>query len=144
MLYEQSPKLSKKIKLALFADDVGRKAKGTAIVLEYLINEYISHYGNQIDLVLICKEERREYLQRFNGRIIVVKNIRTPKFSGFFSYLLFFFSLKERFDIAHFPRPDLHPFFWLLRILGKTKKIVVTFHGAPEDDSIPIFRTPTS
>lgn len=131
----------KKIRVAIFADDVGRKAKGTAIAVEHLIDEYISKYKDQLDLVLICNSDRKKYLEKFSARIILMKNIPIPRFSGFFSHLFFFISVKEKFDIVHFPRPVLHPLFWFLKVLDKTKKIIVTFHGAPENSDIPIYQT---
>jgi len=53
-----------------------------------------------------------------------------------FSFMRWFFKNTEQFDVVHYPRPKLYPFFWKL----KTKKTVVTFHDAPEKGS-PRFRT---
>lgn len=136
--------MKEKIKVGLFADDLNRKAKGTAVVLDNLIKEYAYNFSQEIDLTLIFKEENRGEFEKYAGiKMIPVKIFHLPKFAGFFSYLYFFIFSREKFDIVHFPRPVLHPFFWLLKILGKTKKIAVTFHGAPEKN-VPIFQTPVN
>ncbi len=130
-----------KIRVGIFADDLARSAMGTALVLRRLLGEFQKSHTPEIDVVLIHKSETEFPVEFKKFLKVVVPKIHTAKFSGFFSYLRFFVTTRERFDIIHIPRPALHPFFWLLKLLGKTKKIIVTFHGAPDDDSIPIFET---
>jgi len=133
--------IKKRIKLGIFGDDLCRRGKGTSVVLQNLVREYTNLLKEEIDLSLICRENIRGNLDYPKVRLILVKIFRLPKLSGFFSYLYFFLFTKEEFDIIHFPRPALHPFFGILKLLGKTKKIVVTFHGAPENDKIPLYQT---
>ncbi|TSC96857.1 MAG: group 1 glycosyl transferase [Parcubacteria group bacterium Athens0714_26] len=135
---------NKRLKVGIFVDDLNRKAMGTAIVLENLIKEYTGDFSQEIDLTFIFKEGYCCDFEKYtNVKKIPVKIFNLPRFSGFFSYLYFFIFNCEKFDIVHFPRPALHPFFGLLKILGKTKKIVVTFHGAPEKN-VSIFQTPVN
>jgi glycosyltransferase involved in cell wall biosynthesis len=133
---------SRGIKVGVFADDIGRKAMGTTLVLQRLVGEFSR--DKDIDLSLIHKEGVCSHKLCNQVRTVPVKVFKLPFLSGFFSYLWFCVFTKERFDIIHFPRPFLYPFFWLLKVLGKTKKIVVTFHGAPESKNIPIYQTPAN
>ncbi|MDD5547604.1 MAG: glycosyltransferase family 1 protein [Candidatus Pacebacteria bacterium] len=130
-----------KIKVGIMADGLERKAMGSAIYLRNIIEQYLADFGDEIDLYLIYKEGQCQHELCGRAKSVSVKILSLPKFAGFFSYLWLFVSTKNKFDIIHFSRPALHPFFWLLKVFGKTKKIVVTFHGAPDNASIPIFQT---
>lgn len=130
-----------KIKVAIIADDVDRVGMGSAIVLRRLIEQYRKEFSNKLDLTLICKQGGCRHEICRGVRMLPVRMFKLPKFSGFFSYLIFFISAPYRFDVIHFPRPSLHPFFWFLKVFRKAGKIVVTFHGAPDTPNIPIFQT---
>ncbi|OHA01826.1 MAG: hypothetical protein A3B29_02395 [Candidatus Sungbacteria bacterium RIFCSPLOWO2_01_FULL_51_34] len=129
----------KKIKVGFITDDIDRKAMGTAFYMQRLIEEYATNFKDDIDLVLIHREGKCVVPVCSRARRIPIKTFKLPKWTGITSFLRFFFTCKEEFDIIHFPRPKLFPFFWRLR----AKKFVVTFHDAPEKGS-PRFRTPTN
>ncbi|PIR89067.1 MAG: hypothetical protein COU07_03180 [Candidatus Harrisonbacteria bacterium CG10_big_fil_rev_8_21_14_0_10_40_38] len=130
----------KKIKVGIFADGLNRKGMGTAVVLQRIVDEYIKQ-KDEIELVLIHRALEKNEPMHPEARSLIVKEIKSPKAKGFISYGWFFLSCPEKFDIMHFPRPALHPLFIMLKLLRKTKKIVVTFHGAPDNKDIPIFET---
>ncbi|MEK7520605.1 MAG: glycosyltransferase family 1 protein [Patescibacteria group bacterium] len=142
MLSDKSKTQSRKLKVGIFADDMDRRGMGTALLLRRLVAGCLDEFPRDIDLRLIHREGFCRHPLCERAERTVVKMLPLPKFAGFFSYLRFFIFTGERFDVIHFPRPSLHPLFWLLKILGKTKKIVVTFHGAPENDDIPVYQTP--
>jgi len=129
----------KPIKVGIFADGLGRKGKGTAIVLRRLIEHLWKAQNLNIHLVYL--EGRCDHDLCSIVPSIKVRFFKLRKFSSLLSYAHFFFSSKETFNIVHFPRPQLHPLFWLMKVLQRTRKIVVVFHGAPESHSIPIFET---
>jgi len=128
-----------KIKVGFITDDIDRKAMGTALYMQRLIEEFSTKFKDDIELVLIHREGKCIVPACGMARNIAIPTFKLPKFSGVFSFMRFFFACKEEFDIIHFPRPKLFPFFWKL----KAKKIVVTFHDAPEKGS-PRFRTPAN
>jgi glycosyltransferase involved in cell wall biosynthesis len=120
-----------KIKVGFIADDIDRQAMGTALYMQKLIEQYTKNHVDQIELVLIYREGKCKLPISNLARRLPIKTFKIPKYSGFFSFVRFFFSCPEKFDIIHFPRPKLFPFFWKL----KAKKFVVTFHDAPEEGS---------
>ncbi|PIT92441.1 MAG: hypothetical protein COU08_02500 [Candidatus Harrisonbacteria bacterium CG10_big_fil_rev_8_21_14_0_10_42_17] len=130
-----------RIRVGIMADGLGRKGMGTAVVLEELVREYTTTFKDEVEVVLLYREGECTHALCESTESVKIRIINLPKYRGFFSYLWFFIFTKEKFDIIHFPRPSFHPFFWLLKVFGKTKKIVATFHGAPESKDIPIFET---
>lgn len=131
----------KKAKIGIFADDLGRKGMGTAVVLEEILAQFEEHFRESLDFYLIRRAGPCDHPLWTRAKKVEIPLLYLPKFAGFFSLLRFFIFTKERFDIVHFPRPALHLGFWLLKVFGKTKKIIVTFHGAPESGEIPIYET---
>ncbi len=125
-----------KIKVGFIADDIDRPAMGTALYMQKLIEQYVTTFKDEVELVLIYREGNCRLPISSVARHLPIKVLKLLKFSGFFSFLRFFLTSKEEFDIVHFPRPKLFPFFWKLR----SKKFVVTFHDAPEEGSVR-FRT---
>jgi glycosyltransferase involved in cell wall biosynthesis len=126
------------LRIGIISDDLGREAMGTTIVGRRLIEELSR--TKEVSVTLLHRNPYPENL--FSGiETIMVPTVRLPKWVGFFSYLKFFFTTKERFDVVHFLRPSLHIFFWILKVRRVARNIVVTFHGAPEEKRIPIYRT---
>src|SRR3989344_183124 len=125
-----------KIKVGLIVDDIDRRAMGTALYMQRLVDQYVTTFADDIELVLIYREGNCRLPISDIARRLPIKTFKIPKYSGFFSFVRFFFTSPETFDIIHFPRPKLFPFFWKL----KAKKFVVTFHDAPEEGSTR-FRT---
>jgi len=130
------------IRVGIFADDLNRRGKGTAVALEQIVKIYSERYRHKIDLSIIVRAGTCAHPVCRETNQVQVPWVHLPKYAGFFSYLRYFLNSKETFDIIHFPRPALHPFFWLLKLRGKAKKIVVTFHGAPDAASVRIYQTP--
>jgi len=125
-----------RIKVGFIVDDIDRPAMGTALYMQKLIEQYVTTFKDEVELVLIYREGNCRLLIPEIARRLPIKKYNIPKFSGFFSFLRFFLTSREVFDIIHFPRPKLFPFFWKL----KAKGFVVTFHDAPEENSTR-FRT---
>jgi len=128
-----------KLKVGFIVDDIDRRAMGTALYMQKLIELFVKYHSNDIELVLISREGKGKHPVCSLARHIEIPTFRFLKFSGVFSFMRWFFKNKEEFDIVHFPRPKLYPFFWKL----KAKKFIVTFHDAPEKGS-PRFRTPAN
>lgn len=129
----------RRIKVGFIVDDIDRKAMGTALYMQKLIELIVKHHSDKIELVLISREGKGTHPVCKLARHITIPTFKLPKFSGVVSFMRWFFQNKEEFDIIHYPRPKLYPFFWKL----KAKKTVVTFHDAPEKGS-PRFRTPAN
>ena len=47
---------SKKLRVAFFSEDFSRQAKGTAIVIQKLAEQFLTDFSGQIELTLIRKE----------------------------------------------------------------------------------------
>ena len=116
---------SEKIKVALMSYAVdGRKAKGTALYAEKLIEGIIEN--PRFDFYLVHYEKSPE---RFYSRAkeIIMPKVSLPYGSHFISQLLFFWKYRnQKFDIIHWFQPRVYPFYWL----APAKKIIVTMHGA--------------
>lgn len=125
-------KNNSRIKVGFIVDDIDRPAMGTALYMQKFIEAYTKYFNNEIELVLIYREGKCIVPVCDLARRLPIKTFVIPKYSGFFSFLRFFFLCQETFDIIHFPRPKLFPFFWKL----KAKKFVVTMHDAPEKGSV--------
>jgi glycosyltransferase involved in cell wall biosynthesis len=130
---------NQKIKVGFIVDDIDRRAMGTALYMQRLIDQLVKNHSHEIELVLISREGKGVHPVCRLARHIEIPTFKLQKFSGVFSFMRWFFMNKEEFDIIHYPRPKLYPFFWV----AKTKKNVVTFHDAPEKGS-PRFRTPAN
>lgn len=128
-----------KIKLGFVTDDIDRPAMGTALYMQKLIEQFVENFSDKIDLWLIHREGKCTVPVCKLAKHLTIKTFNTPKFSGILSWPRFFLFSKEKFDIIHFPRPNLYPFFWK----AKAKKFVVTFHDAPEKGA-PRFRAPAN
>ncbi|HUO56397.1 MAG TPA: glycosyltransferase family 1 protein [Candidatus Paceibacterota bacterium] len=90
-----------------------RRAKGTAIWIHEIVAE-LRNYRDEFDITLIHREKIPEEPLYHDFKEIVIPRLRLPKFSGFFSELLFFVTTKERFDIYYFAYSRLYPSFWLV------------------------------
>ncbi len=131
--------MNKKIKVGFITDDIDRKAMGTALYMQELIKTFATHFNDQVELIFIYREGKCKVPVCDLARRLPIKTFKLPKYTGITSFVRFFFTSKEEFDIIHFPRPKLFPFFWKL----KSKKFVVTFHDAPIKGEW-IYRTPAN
>lgn len=97
-----------------------RPAKGTAIFTRELIKGLVK-YRDQFDITLVHRQKIPEDQLYKEFKEIIIPKISLPKFSTFFSELLFFLRTKEYFDIYHFSHPRLLPSVFFV----PAKKIVL-------------------
>jgi glycosyltransferase involved in cell wall biosynthesis len=131
----------KKIKVAWFASGfVGRQASGTAQAAKKIINNLIKNHVNEIQVVLIAKNEDEVKLIQDEKLFSDVEIILLPKVCGkkfksarqFYKFCIF--RRQDNIDILHYSVPRVYPFFWFF----PAKKIICTFHAggdvtAPRD-----------
>src|SRR3989338_5108200 len=119
---------SKKLKIAFFSEDFSRKGKGTALVVQKLVEQFISNFSDKVELTIIRKAGFCDHPIAKKIRNIEIKVYRLPFFSTLISYLIFFVSNKnkEEFDAVIFNR-NVYPGFWFLN----AKKFVLLQYDAP-------------
>lgn len=117
---------SKKLKIAFFSEDFSRQAKGTAIVIQKLAEQFLVNFSDQVELTLIRKEGFCPHPLAKKIRTIEIKVYKTPIFSTLVSYFVFFFKNREEFDAIIFNR-NVYPGFWFLN----AKKFILWLHDAP-------------
>ena len=117
---------SKKLRVAFFSEDFSRQAKGTAIVIQKLAEQFLTDFSGQIELTLIRKEGFCGHPLVKKMRNIEIKVYKTPIFSTLISYFIFFIKNKEEFDAIIFNR-NVYPGFWLLN----AKKYILFIYDAP-------------
>ena len=131
----------KKIKVAWFASGfIGRHASGTAQTAKKIINNLIDNHLNEIQVVLIAKNEDEVKLIQKENFFSDVEIILLPKVCGkkfksarqFYKFCIF--RRRDDIDILHYSVPRVYPFFWFF----PAKKIICTFHAggdvtAPRD-----------
>lgn len=115
---------SKKIKVAFFGNDLFRKGKGTALVVQKIVEQFVNNFYDRIELVIISKADHYGNGISEKARHIEIKRI--PALGTLFSYLLFFIFNKEKFDIVVFNK-FVYPGFWFLN----SKKFILIAHDAP-------------
>ena len=132
---------NKKIKVAWFASGfIGRHASGTAQTAKKIVKNLIENHLNEVQVVLIAKNEDEIKLIQNEKIFTDVEVILLPKVYGkrFKSARQFYkFCIIGRqydLDILHYSVPRVYPFFWFF----PAKKIICTFHAggditAPRD-----------
>lgn len=115
-----------KLKIAFFGEDFSRQAKGTALVVQKLAEQYLDNFSDRIELALIRKAGHSNHPVARKIRNIEIKVYPTPIFSTLISYLVFFLKNREEFDAVIFNR-NVYPGFWLLN----SKKFILLLHDAP-------------
>ncbi len=118
----------KKLKVAFFSEDFSRQAKGTAIVIQKLVEQLLIDFPDQIELTLIRKEGLCGHPTARKIRNIEIRVYKTPIFSTLISYFIFFLANREEFDAVIFNR-NVYPGFWFLN----AKKFILWQHDAPEN-----------
>ena len=124
---------SKRIKIAFFSEDFSRQAKGTAIVVQKLAEQYLNNFSDRIELVLIRKAGICRHPLAGKMRNIEIKVYQMSFFSTLISYLIFFIKNREEFDAVIFNR-NVYPGFWLLN----SKKFILLLYDAPVMDTYKI------
>ena len=120
---------TQKLKIAFFSEDFSRQAKGTALVIQQLVEQFNSNFSDQVELALIRKQGPCSHPLAKKIKNIEIKVYKTPVFSTLISYLVFFLKNKEEFDAVIFNR-NVYPGFWLLN----AKKFILFQYDAPENE----------
>ena len=118
--------MPEKLKIAFFGEDFSRKAKGTALVVQKIAEQFLENFPDKIELALIRKAGVCNHPTAKKIRNIEIRLYRLPVFSTLISYLIFFIKNKEKFDVIIFNR-NVYPGFWLLN----AKKFVLLLYDAP-------------
>lgn len=132
---------NKKIKVAWFASGfIGRHASGTAQTAKKIVKNLIENHLNEVQVVLIAKNEDEIKLIQNEKIFTDVEVILLPKVYGkqfksarqFYKFCIF--GRQYDLDILHYSVPRVYPFFWFF----PAKKIICTFHAggditAPRD-----------
>ena len=123
---------SKKIKVAWFASGfIGRNASGTAQVAKKTILNLILNHADEVQVVLIAKNEFEvELIQNeklySDLEVILMPRIYGDKFRSSRQFYKFCI-LKRKFgiDVLHYSVARVYPFFHMF----PAKKIICTFHA---------------
>ena len=131
----------KKITVAWFASGfVGRNASGTAQTAKKIVINLIENHPNEVQVVLIAKNEYEVKLIQneklfSNVEIILLPKVYGKKFRSARQFYKFcILGRKYNIDILHYSVARVYPFFWLF----PAKKFICSFHGggdvtAPRD-----------
>lgn len=116
---------SGRIRVAFFSEDFSRRARGTALVIQKLAEQFINNFSDRIELILIRKEDVCDNPLIRKIRNIEIKVHKLPFFPTLFSYLLFFFNNRDKFDVVMFNR-NIYPGFWMLN----ARAFILLLHDA--------------
>lgn len=122
-----------RIKVAFFSEDFSRQAKGTAIVVQKLVEQFLTNFSDQVELTLIRKAGPCNHPLTKKIRNIEIKVYPTPIFSTLISYFIFFISNKEKFDAIIFNK-NIYPGSWRL----SAKRFILLLHDSP---ITPLYKT---
>ncbi len=122
-----------KLKIAFFSEDFSRQAKGTAIVVQKLTEQFLINFSDKVELTLIRKKGLCSHPLAKKIRNIEIKVYPTPIFSTLISYLTFFVKNREEFDAVIFNR-NVYPGFWLLN----AKKFILLLYDAPANQTYKV------
>jgi glycosyltransferase involved in cell wall biosynthesis len=121
-----------KLTIAFFGSDFSRQGKGTALVIQRLAENLLSHHGSEVEIVLLRPDGpvKSDVIGR-------VKNVIIPrKLSTALSFFWFFLSHRERYDAVIFNR-NVYPGFWFLR----AKKKILFMYDASESEAFRVKTT---
>ncbi|MDO8482042.1 MAG: glycosyltransferase family 1 protein [bacterium] len=112
----------KKIRVAIMADDFDLRPERTLFfrrLIEHLIAE------DDIELTLIHSKPMPDEPLYKKAREILLPQIPLPYATRFLAFIRFCITTKEQFDIVHWLKPRLFPFFWLF----PARRTLVMMHG---------------
>lgn len=104
------------------ADDFDLRPERTLFfrrLIERLVTE------NEIELTLIHSKPMPEEPLYKKAREILLHQIPLPYATRFVSFIRFCLTTKERFDVVHWLKPRIFPFFWLF----PARRTLVMAHG---------------
>jgi len=119
------------LRIAFFSEDFSRQAKGTAIVIQKIAEQFFTNFSDKVELTLIRKEGLCGHPLTKKIRNIEIRVYKTPIFSTLISYLFFFLTCGEKFDVVIFNK-FVYPGFWFLN----SKKFILFAHDAPVSPTI--------
>lgn len=112
-------------RIAFFGDDFARKGKGTALVIQKLVEELVLRHGSEVEIVLL-----RPAGECQSPVCDKVENVIIPRrFSTLLSYYWFFVTHSGTYDVVVFNRV-VYPGFWFLR----AKKFIVFLYDASRSE----------
>ncbi len=102
-----------KPKIGIFTTLMDRRiGMGTAVGIRGFV-DHLERYRDEFDFTLIHKEAIPEDPTYGRFPEIIIKQLRLPKYRGFFSELWFYLTCRQKFDILYNPYSKLHPLFWM-------------------------------
>lgn len=115
------------MKVAFEAETIDRLGSGTGKVGRRLV-EHLLRLASGLEITLL-RRRRPGPLQDDELDVrcaeVIVPTIRVPRMAEAVSYTWFNLRARQQFDIVHYPRPLVYPFFWRL-----ARNCVVTIHDA--------------
>ena len=124
-----------KKRVAFFGDDFSRKGKGTALVVQKLVEKLVERYSDTIEITLL-----RPAGACLSPACDRVKHVIIPrKFSTMLSYFWFFLTHRTRCDVIVFNQVVYPGFFFL----SARRKILIA-HDASISEVYIVPRTPVT
>lgn len=131
MMYNR-PMIRPRLRIAFFGNDFSRHGKGTALVVQRLVDEIVARYSDEAEVILL-----RPYGKCSGAACDRVKHVLIKRrFSTLFSYLWFFLTHRARYDIVVFNNV-VYPGFFFLR----AEKFILLKYDAAVSEAYTVPRT---
>ena len=121
-----------KLRVAFFGDDFSRRGRGTALVIQKIVEQLVEHHSDTVQVVLLrpagpCRSPVCDRVEH----VIIPR-----RYSTLLSYFWFFLTHRTRYDVVVFNRV-VYPGFFLLR----AKKRILILHDASISEKYVVPRT---
>ena len=121
-----------KLRIAFFGDDFSRRGRGTALVIQKIVEQLVEHHSDTVQVVLLrpagpCRSPVCDRVEH----VIIPR-----RYSTLLSFLWFFLTHRTRYDVVVFNRV-VYPGFFLLR----AKKRILILHDASMSERYVVPRT---
>lgn len=113
----------KKIRVAIMADDFDRRPERT-LFFRRIIEACLEN--PEIDLTLVHSHTMPDEPLYKRAREVLMPRVRLPWGGHFATFLRYCLTTSDTYDIVHYFKGRLYPFFWLF----PAKRTVVMVHGA--------------
>src|SRR3989344_61692 len=121
-----------KIRVAFFGDDFSRQGKGTALVIQKIVEELVERHSDEVEVILLRPEGTCDSPICQKVQHILIRR----RYSTLLSYLWFFITHRAQYDCIVFNRM-VYPGFWFLR----SKKKILVLHDASVSEVYEVPRT---